>query len=160
MRSNASTMVKTYSRGYPRNLGSPSATRLPFVLTTSLASQTQPTPARITFSITHGDSLVPCAREKREALGTHYLRMRLISPRCGDSRLFSDSSVSCDVRVRTRYSKFVKIIKWCVKKVWIYSKGFLMPFSEFSMVLQTFNSRLALRTDEIRKAVVIVQRYI
>ena len=35
-------------------------------------------------------------------------------------------------------------------KVWIFSKRFLMPFSEFSMVLQTFNSPLALRTDEIR----------
>ena len=35
MRSNASTMVKTYSCGYPRDLGSPSATRLPFVSTTS-----------------------------------------------------------------------------------------------------------------------------
>ena len=55
MRSNASTMVKTYSCGYPRDLGSSSATRLPFVLTTSLASQTQPNPARIAFSITHGE---------------------------------------------------------------------------------------------------------
>ena len=55
MRSNASTMVKTYSCGYPRDLGSPSATRLPFVSRTSLASQPQPTPARIAFSITHGE---------------------------------------------------------------------------------------------------------
>ena len=53
MQSNASTMVKTYFWGYPRDLGSPSATRLPFVSTTSRASQTQPTPARIAFSITH-----------------------------------------------------------------------------------------------------------
>ena len=30
MRSNASTMVKTYSCGYPQDLGRPSATRLPF----------------------------------------------------------------------------------------------------------------------------------
>ena len=35
MQSNASTMVKTYSCGYPRDLGRPSATRLPFVSTTS-----------------------------------------------------------------------------------------------------------------------------
>ena len=35
MRSNASTMVKTYSCGYPRNLGRPSPTRLPFVSTTN-----------------------------------------------------------------------------------------------------------------------------
>ena len=35
MRSNASTMVKTYSCGYPRDLGSPSAARLPFVSTTN-----------------------------------------------------------------------------------------------------------------------------
>ena len=55
MRSNASTMVKMYSCGYPRDLGSPSATRLSFVSTTSLASQTQPTPAWIAFSITHGE---------------------------------------------------------------------------------------------------------
>ena len=51
MRSNASTMVKTYSCGYPRDLGSQSATSL----STSLASQTQPTTARIAFSITHGE---------------------------------------------------------------------------------------------------------
>ena len=35
MRSNASTMVKMYSCGYPRDLGRQSATRLPFVSTTS-----------------------------------------------------------------------------------------------------------------------------
>ena len=51
------------------------------------------------------------ARTKNgEAPGTHCLRMHLISPRCGDSGLFSDSSVPCDVRVRTRYSKLVTII--------------------------------------------------
>ena len=44
------------------------------------------------------------------APGTHCLRMRLISPRCGESGLFSDSSVSCDVRVRTQCSKLVRII--------------------------------------------------
>ena len=33
-------------------------------------------------------SLVPGARENGEAPGTHCLRMRLISPRCGDSGLF------------------------------------------------------------------------
>ena len=31
---NVCTMVKTYSCGYSRDLGSPSATRLPFVSTT------------------------------------------------------------------------------------------------------------------------------
>ena len=35
MRSNASTMVKTYSCDYPWDLGRPSAVRLPFVSTTS-----------------------------------------------------------------------------------------------------------------------------
>ena len=35
MRSNTSTIVKTYSCGYVRDLGHPSATRLPFVSTTS-----------------------------------------------------------------------------------------------------------------------------
>ena len=55
-------------------------------------------------------SLVPGACEKRRsAWYTHFLRMRLISPRCGDSGLFSDSSMSCDVRVWTRYSKLVRI---------------------------------------------------
>ena len=62
MRSNASTMVKTYSCGYPWDLGSPSATRLPFVSTTSLASQTPPTPARIAFSITHGEVTLKAIR--------------------------------------------------------------------------------------------------
>ena len=47
--------VKMHSCDYPRDLGSQSATRLPFVSTTSLAGQTQPTPARIAFSITHGE---------------------------------------------------------------------------------------------------------
>ena len=40
--------------------------------------------------------------------GTHV--KRLISPRCGDSGLFSDSSALCDVRVRTRYSILVRIL--------------------------------------------------
>ena len=44
MQSNASTMLKTYSCGYPLDLGNPSATRLPFVSTTSLASKAQLTP--------------------------------------------------------------------------------------------------------------------
>ena len=73
----------------------------------------------VTFEVTtyavgggcaRGVSLVPGAHEKREAPGTHCLRMRLISPRCGDSGLFLDSSVLCDVRVRTRYSKVVRTI--------------------------------------------------
>ena len=33
--------------------------------------------------------------------GTHCLHMCLISPRCGESGILSDSSVLCDVRVRT-----------------------------------------------------------
>ena len=50
MRSNASTMVKTYSCGYPRDLGSSSATRLPFVSTTS--SQARPNqPQRRSLSV-------------------------------------------------------------------------------------------------------------
>ena len=52
----------------------------------------------------------PAHVKNGEAPGTHCLRMRLISPRCGDSGLFSDSSVSCDIRVQTRYSKIVRII--------------------------------------------------
>ena len=31
--------------------------------------------------------------------GTHCLHMCLISPRCGDSRLFSDTSMLCDMRL-------------------------------------------------------------
>ena len=50
-------------------------------------------------------ALSPARAKNGEAPGTHCLRMRLISPRCGDSGLFSDSSVSCDVGVRARYSK-------------------------------------------------------
>ena len=42
MRSNSSTMVKTYSCGYPRDLGSPSATTLPFQQLISQARPNQP----------------------------------------------------------------------------------------------------------------------
>ena len=52
----------------------------------------------------------PVWAKNGRAPGTHCLCMRLISPRCGDSGLFSDSSKSCYIRVRTRYSKLVKII--------------------------------------------------
>ena len=52
----------------------------------------------------------PAHAKNEEAPGTHCLCMRLISPRCGDSGLFSDSSMSCDVRVQTRYSKLIRII--------------------------------------------------
>ena len=55
-------------------------------------------------------SLVRSACENGGVPGTHFFRMCVISPKCGDSGLFSDSSVSCDVRARTRYSKFVRII--------------------------------------------------
>ena len=44
----------------------------------------------------------PAHVKNGEAPGTHCLRMRLISPRYRDSGVFSDSSVLCDVRVRTR----------------------------------------------------------
>ena len=54
----------------------------------------------------------PVRAKNGEAPGTHCLRMRLISPRCGDSGLFSDSSMLSDVRVRTRYSILVRIIQW------------------------------------------------
>ena len=78
----------------------------------------------------HRPSLVPGACENRGAPGTHCLHMHLISPRCGESGLFSDSSMLCDVRARTRYSILVRIIKWRVMKVQIFSKRFLMPFSD------------------------------
>ena len=52
----------------------------------------------------------PPRAKNGEAPSTHCLRMRLISPRCRDSGLFSDSSVSCDVRVRIQYSKLVRIM--------------------------------------------------
>ena len=45
-----------------------------------------------------------------EAPGSHCLRMHLISPRCGDSGLFSDSSTLCDIRVRTRFCILVRIL--------------------------------------------------
>ena len=48
--------------------------------------------------------------KNRGAPGTHCLSMRLISPRCEDSGLFSDSSALCDVRVWIRYSILVRII--------------------------------------------------
>jgi len=49
-------------------------------------------------------ALSPARAKNGGAPGTHCLRMSLISPRCGECGLFSDSSVLCDVRVRTRYS--------------------------------------------------------
>ena len=52
----------------------------------------------------------PARAKNGEAPGTHCLSMRLISPKCGDSGLFSDSSALCDVRVRTRYSILVRIL--------------------------------------------------
>ena len=61
----------------------------------------------------------PARAKNGEAHGTHYLHMCLISPRCGDSGLFSDSSVLCDVRVRTWYSILVRILQWRVMKVQI-----------------------------------------
>ena len=54
-------------------------------------------------------ALSPARAKNGEAPGTHCLHMCLISLRCGDSGLFSDSSVLCDVRVRTRYSILVRI---------------------------------------------------
>ena len=68
--------------------------------------------------------LQPCPWHVKngEAPGTHCLRMRLISPRCGQSGLFSDSSVLCDIRVRTRYSMLVRIIQQRVIKLRIFSK--------------------------------------
>ena len=69
-----------------------------------------PVTARLVPRLSPRPSLVPARAKNGGAPGTHCLRMRLISPRCGDSGLFSDSSVSCDVRVRTRYSKLVRII--------------------------------------------------
>ena len=55
-------------------------------------------------------ALSPARAKNGEAPGTHCLHMHLISLRCGDSGLFSDSSASCDITVRTRYSKLVWII--------------------------------------------------
>ena len=49
----------------------------------------------------------PACTKNGGAPGIHCLHMRLISPKFGDSGLFSDSSVSCDIRVWTRYSEVV-----------------------------------------------------
>ena len=46
-------------------------------------------------------ALSPACAKNGESPGTHCLCMHLIPPRCGDSGLFLDSSVSCEVRVRT-----------------------------------------------------------
>ena len=88
-----------------------------------------------------------------EAPGTHCLHMRLISPRCGDSGLFSDSSVSCDVRVRIRYSKLVRIIIMACNESSNFQQAIshaLQRLATPSMVLKTFNSPVALHTHEIR----------
>ena len=88
-------------------------------------------------------SLVPIACKKRKAPGTHCLRMRLISPRCGDSGLFSDSSVSCDVRVRTRKSKLVRIIIVACNESLDFQQAIshvLQQLPTPSMVFQTCNS--------------------
>ena len=80
-------------------------------------------------------TLIPSAHENGEAPGTHCLRMRLISPRCGDSGLFSDSSVLCDVRVRTRYNVLVRIIQWRVMKVRIASRSMYISAKPISNTL-------------------------
>ena len=70
-----------------------------------------PTPHPLTdLSVAFMVASFPARAKNGGAPGTHCLRMRLISPRCGESGLFSDSSVLCDVRVRTRYSILVRII--------------------------------------------------
>ena len=56
-------------------------------------------------------ALPPACAKNGEAPGTHCLCMHLIFPRCGDSRLFSNSSVLSDVRVWTQYSILVRIIQ-------------------------------------------------
>ena len=61
MRANVSTMVKTYSCGYPWDLGRPSATRLPFVSTTStvtveLAVVVDGSPCRVTPCVSDNGS--------------------------------------------------------------------------------------------------------
>ena len=53
---------------------------------------------------------IASSRRVRKMPDTHCLHMCLISPRCGDSGLFSDSSVLCDVRVWTRYSILIRIL--------------------------------------------------
>ena len=63
------------------------------------------------FSVYQNLASSPACAKKGRAPGTHYtLCMSLISPRCGDSELFSDSSVLCDVRVWTQYSILVRIL--------------------------------------------------
>ena len=84
--------------------------------------------------------------KNREAPGTHCLRMRLISPRCGDSRAFSDSSVSCDIRVQTRCSKLVRInIMACNE-----SLDFQQAISHALQQLQLWFSTLRLHFAQIR----------
>ena len=69
------------------------------------------TPPCFCFCFSHAYIASSPARAKNGgAPGTHCLHMRLISPRCGDSGLFSDSSALCDVRVRTRCSILVRIL--------------------------------------------------
>ena len=71
------------------------------------------------YAIWHGPSLIPstCAKSGG-ALGTHCLRLR--QDVHGDSRLFSDSSVSCDVRIRIQYSKLVRNFQLssCTSHAW------------------------------------------
>ena len=55
-------------------------------------------------------SLVPGAREKRRSAWYTLFAHAFNLPKCGDSRLFSDSFVLCEVRVRTRYSILVRIL--------------------------------------------------
>ena len=63
MRSNASTMVrKDVFLWLPTGFGKSICYKTAFVSTTSLVSQTQPTPARIAFSITHGEVTLKAIR--------------------------------------------------------------------------------------------------
>ena len=92
--------------------------------------------------------LFPACAKNGGVPGTHCLRMRLIFLRCGDSGLFSDSSVSCDVRVWTRYSEPVRITY--THRNSDFQQAISQRLATLSTVLQTFKSPLSLCTHEIR----------
>ena len=102
----------------------------------------------------------PARAKNGGAPGTHCLCMHLISPRCGDSGLFSDSSALCDVRVWTWYSILVRIIciLACNGSSDCTTATDLLNFVR-PIIAVSLNFQLSACTSHTW-AVVIVQRYI
>ena len=93
--------------------------------TPMMRSGSYPSPTRQRAGISLASSP---ARAKTEKRLVHTVCACVYSPQDWDSGLFSDSSMLCDVRVRTRYSILVRIIQWRVMKVRIAAQLLTLNF--------------------------------